>query len=344
MSWYNNSASDDAIVLFSEARYSRNLAALPFDLCQNDKAFRDIEARMENILTKNGFKCERLTEGVSVYALSLVEKQFIGNGTAHAAHTRTVYVNDPCNLVVSLGGSDHLSIRSVLSGRSIAEAKNSASKAEELLDRDIDFAFSERIGYLSKRPTDCGSGMTLRACLYMPSLRHGGEYERLRVQLLRLGVTLSPLLSGAQNEGDLYTVAHTLPYLSDEDAVTERFSTLVDKLSANELRALRMLYPDGSPTICDRAARAFGIMSYATRLGECELLSFISDIRIALCLDCAENIAIGISDLNLLCIEGLSCSLMCAADQKCESLIDCERLRSAFVKKYISSRVSPAGI
>ena len=340
MSWFNTRGACAERILYSKAKYIRNVSKLPFGSSQDRSKLSPIYSKIEKILTSGGFRGDRLPTGNTVAVLSLAEKQFIDADIVYSESPRTVYFNEPCSLTITVGGRDLISIQSIMSGRSIVEAKNSAAVAEEMLDAEISFAYSESIGYLSERPELCGSGLELSAALYLPSLRLLGSFERLRKRLSLRSVTLSPMINLADNAGDLYTLRYLPPHLADEQSAALFFDSVLGELDTMEQSNLRMLFPDSASFPENAAYRALGALSYARKMSECEMLKLLSDIRLARCArhDAPDGLPT-IEDINFMTIEGLNCSLSSSSDQKCTSEDELDTLRADFLRKYISARV-----
>ena len=313
---------------------------MPFGNTSDRTKLSPIYSKIEKSLTSGGFRGERLPSGAPYTVLSLAEKQFIDRDLVFSEGARIVYFNEPCNLTVSLGGRDLISIQAVMPGRAILEAGKSASAPEEMLDSDLSFAYVESIGYLCERPELCGSALELSAGLYLPSLRLLGSLEGVRKNLASRGVLLSPMNSLSGNPGDLYTLRYVPPHLADEESAVSFFDALLSELDAYEMSRQRMIFPDASAALEDAAYRALGILSYSRKIGEGEMLCLLSDIRLAISArtDVSDSLP-RIEDLNFLSIEGLNCCLLASSDQKCSSEEELDVLRASFLRKYISAKV-----
>lgn len=336
MSWFNTEGANPERILFSRARYQRHPERLAFGLSANDKRLSDICQKIDKLLLQNGFRAES-----SENAAALAEKQLISPEIAQYGGARAVYFNEPCSLSVTVGGSELISIQSVMSGRSITEARGAAAKVEELLDGELGFAYNERLGYLCARPEECGSALELCACIYLPSLRLLGGYEQLCSTLMRRGAQLFPLLDSKDNAGDLYLLCLRPPHLADEQQCVMNFDTLMGELDRLEEKRCKMLYPTDNAEVSERAHRAVGALKYARNMSQDEMLCLISDIRLSLTLGACEKDALpSLCDLNYMCAEGFDLCLIASSKQRCTCFADVHRLRAEFLSKYISGRVS----
>ncbi len=336
MSWYNTKGPYSDFVLFSKARYIRNIAKQPFDPIGSSKRGDEPAARLDSLLSKSGFRCDRLPVGVTPALLALAEKQFVERDLVYSDRPRALYLNEPCNLVIATGGGDFLSISSILAGASVGEARNMAAGAEELIDREIAFAYLEGVGYLSPDPANCGSGLSLTSALYLPSLRRSDLAPSLLSSLSRVGMTLRPAFCG-RDESDLYTLSYSPHPLCDEESAVKHFSDTVISIIEEEKRRLGMIFKNKDKTIFESARRALGILLYSPSLSEGEMLRLLSDIRLCHCVGGGgqSDALPSVQTLNYLSAEGLSASVISSSKEKCGSLADVERARAILISSYI---------
>lgn len=335
MSWFNTLGPCPNYVLFSKVKYIRNLAKLPFYRSADPKRLEEETSRIDKILVSNGFKGEKIVAGRSAYLLSLAEKQFVDNEFIDSELSRTVYLNEPCNLLAALGGRNLITVSSLMSGLAITEAKNIARGVEELLDRSVDFAYDERIGYLSGDICRCGSGMELSCALFLPSLRRECSYDALRSTLMTRNLSLRPMMS--RGGCDFYILCHTPHHLADEEETCIFFTRAAEELVAYEQARERIIFSRSGNDIDDGAFRASAILSYASQLGEDELISLLSDIRLSLSLSGESkhpNLP-AILDLNFMMAQGLSCSVISSSGNKCTNEREINELRAQLIGRYM---------
>ena len=335
MSWYNTKGPYSDYVLFSKVRYIRNIAKQPFYPLSDTKRNSEAMSRLDTLLSKNGFRCERPSVGVTPALLALAEKQLVERDFVWSDKPRALYLNEPCNLIVAVGGDNLVSISSVVSGAAIGEAKNMASGAEELIDRDITFAYLEGVGYLSPRYADCGSGLFLSSALYLPSIRRSDAAVSLFASLSSIGMSLSPMFCG-KDESDLYILSYCPHPLCNEESAVKHFGDTVISIIEEEKRRLGMILKNSDKTIFESARRALGILTYCTSLTQSEMMRLLSDIRLCLCsFEGATDALPSIQTLNYLSAEGLDASVTASSKEKCRSLADADRARAILASSYI---------
>ena len=200
------------------------------------------------------------------------------------------------------------------------------------------FAYADGIGYLSPYPADCGSGLEFSSALYLPSLRLSGKECADPGLPSDRALSLRPMMSSRDNEGDIYILSYVPHYLANEESAYEYFADVISEFAEKEKSRLRMICKNNEKDIFEAARRSLGALVYSTRLGEGEMLSMISDIRLALSLCEGADKLPDVTTLNYLTAEGLSASVTLSAKEKCLTPEDCNMARATLVSSYIEHK------
>lgn len=335
MAWYTTD-QQHSHVMWSKVRYTRNIASLPFGSREENKTAK-FRQQLSEIMEQNGFHEDVLPSKICPDVLSLAEKQFVDHSFALAGGDRALYFNEPCSLTIYSGGDHHLNIQALLAGTALYEAYKIASEAEEMLDREFEFAYSDKLGYLAADPQICGSGIELSCALYLPTARHGVRFGEMARRAQAHAASLSPFLAKYDNAGDIYILSY-IPcrVISEKKAILD-FAELITKIIDDERINERIIFANKSTIICDRAWRALGTLASARSIDEEELFSLLSRIRLSLCLEEAQSDApkLPLSLLSKLLAEGLSGSVVSIAGEECQSHDDCRIARAKNIKRHL---------
>ena len=334
MSWYDTEGQDPIYTLFSQTRYSRNLASLPFIGKTDNKSWTSFTSAADTLLTKNGFRKEVCDNDI-IQLSALAEKGFIDRDFIDSQSPRALYFNEPCSLAVSLGGRDHINIRSLVSGK-ISESRNIASGAEELLDKNFEFAYTEKLGYVSALPHLCGSGVEFSSLLYLPSLRIKDRRDVLQQKINQHGAALSSAFIYPNCRHDLYLLSSSPSPYCEERAAAESFDTLIENIIEEERAQDRIIFAEKSKIIIEDAHRALGILLYARRLSACEMLSFSSDIRLSLALGEGDVPEFSALTLNTLLGKGLDFSVLANIKGECPDSDSLDEYRARLITELLS--------
>ena len=341
MSWFNTEGKCPHHYVWSKTRYVRNPAKLPFSSTEGEK-YAELCDKLDALLTQNGFRKEIIQKGKSPEVCAFAEKQFTDEDFIGRDNQRALYFNEPCNLIVAIGGKNMISIQSILPGCALSETQNIATGAEELIDSEIELAYSEKYGYLSPDPSECGSGTVYSAALYLPALRYTGQIERFRLLCRGAGVELAPFYLEGHGMGDLFTASTKASFFLRESEGRARFEAICEKLVQNEKSTERMIFKDKSKLIIDKAWRAYGVLRYARRMDEAEMLSLLSDIRLALTVvEKTEDLPpVTLVLLNSLLADGLNASVITAKLPLCQNEEECLTSRAALTASRLQTASS----
>ncbi len=338
MSWYNTSGPCQNYVLFSKVKYTRNVSKYNFCHLLDQKRAEELTSRLDSLLTGNGFRGERILSGVNHSLLSLAEKQLAERDFVFSDKPRALYLNEPCNLTVAVGGKELINISSLFAGLATDEARNMSMGVEVLIDRELTFAYLEGVGYLSSEPERCGSGVLFSAMLYLPSLGMSGGISAPPLRIPK-DMSLIPFFADGENSGSLYILSYIPHYLSNEEDAAHYFSKCVSALCDRERIKDEILYKNNADTLQNDAMRALGALLCSNRISEKELFSYLSAIRIC---RCAANDSSSpfptVADLNYLSAEGLNSSVIISSKEICTSQSDCDRARAKLVRTYIEHK------
>lgn len=333
MSWYNTDGNACEHVLFSKFTYTRNLANTLFSQAIDKKKMSEILALTDALLKKNGFH-QKDVSARSI--LAYYEKQYIEPDVSIAGGERAVYFNEPCSLSLSIGSANLFNVYAILPGASISEAHKLASSVEQLLDSELDFAYSQKAGYLSPIPHLCGSGSRISTALYLPLLKRNDKITSVMASLYSFGAALHPLFSH-KSFGDIYIMSYTLPKDRDEASAISLCERLVTDIVALEHEQQSSLSEGELEDISELSHRAIGVLEYATGVTEEEMLELISQIRLSLCLGKALPKDLRPSTLNNMLIESLSAVLCADSRGKITSEKELAARRASVIKKLLRS-------
>ncbi len=340
MSWFNCEEKNSENILFSKYTYTRNISGM-FPSEQTPDKIIDVILHAETLLKKNGFAVQRLTEKDNTQAKALFEQQYTDFDFCGIHSNRAVFFNEPCNLCISVGGTNLINISAVLPGASIKEAYNISLSAEKLLDGEFDFAYSEEFGYLSPIPASCGNGIKMSSALYLPLLSRYDKINSLFSSLSAHGIFLYPAFP-SNCESDVYIITYSPPYGTDGEYSARVFEHVVSDIVSLEKSELENIDKPQLKNISEKASRSLGALLYSNRLSESDLIRSLSEIRLAVSVGENKNLPQTITPGKL--CEVLYTSLSCCIVSNSKSPItnneELDIARSINVKKLLNATKS----
>ncbi len=284
--WLSAKGPHSDIVISSRVRLARNLAAFPF----MSKASRAQRAQLHRLCR------ERLTGLPEIANLlyievdktdesdrqMLVERHLISKQLASGEGSRGVAITADEALSVMVNEEDHLRLQVMRSGVQLRECWREADRLDDLLQRQLDYAFHERWGYLTACPTNVGTGMRVSVMMHLPALKLTGEIEKVFQAAKDMHLAVRGLFGeGTEAVGDFYQISNqTTLGRSEEEILAEFNDAVIPRIIEAEITARAILEHERPLVVDDKIGRAIGVLRNARLLTTEETLYFLSHLRL----------------------------------------------------------------
>ncbi len=283
--WLEGSGPEAATVVFSQGSLVRNLADYPFPGRCNDEDLRTAEERILTALESAGLLSQgqyySLPEASKREAQFFLERQLINEALLHGRGARGVFVSDEQSLSIMVNEANHLRITATASGLDLDAIWTRLSAAEKTLANSLDFAFEDRLGYLTAALGQVGTGLILNAVTHLPALARLGRVLGLE-QRIRDQRHVLQALFGSINEpvGDLYRVSNQATLGRSEEEIVYHLRHITRDILKEEQEARNTMIEEGRLTLEDRVNRALGSARGARLLELGEALDILSSLRL----------------------------------------------------------------
>src|SRR6202012_2811622 len=158
----------------------------------------------------------------------LVERHLISKQHAAGEGSRGVAISNDEAVSVMVNEEDHLRVHVLRSGLQPKEAWNEADKLDDALQEHLDFAFSQRFGFLTACPTNLGTGLRVSVMLHLPALKLTGEIEKVFRAAKDMHLAVRGLYGeGTEATGDLYQISNQTTLGKAEDEIVSDFKHMV---------------------------------------------------------------------------------------------------------------------
>lgn len=278
--WLEGPAPDDDVVLSSRVRLARNLARYSFPHQAGEKELEAVIGEVESALKKSGFTLERLDGMGESDRLLLVEQYLISPDLLKNPSHRGVMVNREQNLAIMLNEEDHLRIQSILSGSRLKEAWAAGNRVDDLLEAELEYAFTEKIGYLTTCPTNVGTGLRVSVMLHLSALQMVNQVKKVLSVLPHVGLSVRGIYGeGTESAGNLYQISNQVTLgLSEEEIISKILSVTKQVIDQERSAREALLANDSRLQLEDRVHRAYGLMREARLLTSEEALKLWNNV------------------------------------------------------------------
>lgn len=278
MSWYNTLGEHGDIVLSTRVRLARNLEDFPFPVRLDRDGKKQVCECVKDALSDyneiglNYIDMETLSQNDAV---SLAEKHLISPDFAYESTGRALLQSDDEEVNIMLCEEDHIRIQVILPGLSHSEAFEKAEKIDKAIESKLNYAFNEKLGYLTQCPTNLGTGMRASVMLHLPALVRKGAMRRLSSTVAKLGLTLRGAYSeGVEAAGDIFQLSNQVTLGISEQAALQNLGSIALQIYEQEKQARAAVISDSE--FIDRIYRSKGILQSAYKLTSKELVNLTS--------------------------------------------------------------------
>lgn len=311
--WYLTAGDQRDTVVSTRVRLARNIQGyafpwrldVPSRLKLNELIVKAAEE--ENL----GLKVINMKELTAFQAASLAERKIISEEFASDSDGRVLLLSEDEDVSIMLCEDDHIRLQVMKSGLSLEEALEKADEIDNKLNRHLNYAFDERLGFLTEKPLDLGTGMRASVILHLPALSRIGQISKLNATVSKLGLTISPVFgNGAQSVGEYYQLSNQLTLGISEKAAIANLKSITTQIINQERSARKEFISTLAGQ--DRIFRAYGILKSARLLTTDELLELVSYVRL--------GAAVGILELDTKELDEMTIVLQPASINTCKGV------------------------
>ncbi|OGX19299.1 MAG: protein arginine kinase [Omnitrophica WOR_2 bacterium RBG_13_44_8] len=281
--WMSVSGPENNIVLTSRVRLARNIAKMPFP------NWADENKRVEilNVVKKafkegdlSNFKVYKLDDISDIDKMYLSEEYLISHDFLEPRVGRAIALRDDRHVCVMINEEDHMRIQCILPGLNIKKCYQETFGVEQLLEQGMEFAFSEKIGFLTACPTNVGTALRASALLHLPAMVISQKMNNLTTMLMKVGVVVRGAFGEGTNvAGNLFQVSNHITLGKSEDEILENINSIILNIVEKEKNTRSLLLSESKEKIMDNASRAYGILTHAITLTYEEAIELLSMIR-----------------------------------------------------------------
>ncbi|MDI3518881.1 MAG: protein arginine kinase [Caldanaerobacter sp.] len=282
---------DKDVVLSSRIRLARNVKDIPFPTVMTEEQGKKvIELARKAILGSNTILSTQFTEYemkklTPLDRQALVEKHLISPDLSQNIKTGYALIKDDNTVSIMVNEEDHLRIQCILPGLKLDESWDMADKIDDLIEETIDYAYDEKIGYLTSCPTNVGTGIRASVMVHLPALTITGQISNILNSVSKIGMAVRGIYGeGTQALGDIYQISNQVTLGQSEKEIIENIEGVAKQIISSERRAREELYKKQRVQIEDRVGRAFGILSHAKVMSTKEYMTLMSDVRLGIVL------------------------------------------------------------
>ena len=263
--------------------FVRNLSGFPFITKCKKEDLKKIEEKVKEITPNLGYgiKFLKLKDIDEITKMSLVEKHIISpNFALREDDEGAILINDDENISIMINEEDHLRIQILGSGLDIDNLMNLAIEVDEKLQKNLDFAYSEKYGFLTACPTNVGTGLRASVMVHLPALTKTGNIQKILEIISNFGMNIRGIYGeGTKAYGNMYQISNKQALGISEKEIIKNLKAIVDKIIEQERLARKILSKD-SIQLEDSVYRSYGILANCKKISSEETRDLLSSIKL----------------------------------------------------------------
>lgn len=234
-----------------------------------------------------------LHEGVITYPMML-----------NRIHSSAIVVND--DFLYRLNDEDHLECVASTYDSNLMGLWAWLNDKEERLAPKLNFAYDAKLGYLTSRITEIGTGLKIHAVLHLPAIVKTGYLEKLFRAVHQVGYSIRAYGFGADNQQEgFFELSNSVTIGKTETELVEGINELIDRIEKKEADALETLVSAQNKVLEDELFRAYGVLKYARLLTQSEAVQLLSKVRLGAVLGHFKGLSIEEIDRLLFNMAGI---------------------------------------
>lgn len=295
--WMREAGPESEIVLSTRIRLARNFHDAIFPIIADEKELQEITNYFKQHYDEVSFgpyenlSLIEMSELTHIEKMVLVEKHLISPYLAKA-RSAAALVSENEHVSIMINEEDHIRMQLYFPGLQLTTALEEAFKFDDWLEKDIDFAFDEEIGYLTSCPTNVGTGMRASVMIHLPALVITKRIKQMIPAINQLGFVVRGIYGeGSEALGNVFQVSNQITLGKSEEDIVADMQSIIVKLIEQEHSARELLIKRSSTQLEDQIFRSYGILKHSRIIESSEAARRISNARLGIDLGIIEDIS-----------------------------------------------------
>lgn len=286
--WIVGDGPEADVVLGTRVRLARNIKGIPFPGVATAEQLHRVTVMCRQAVEAldrqwgGPLKFARISEVPPLERELLVERHLISPMHTQDVREKAVALRDDEAVSIMINEEDHLRIQTLFPGFQLEEAMDLADRLDDRLSEALEYAFSERVGYLTAWPTNVGTGLRASVMLHLPALAMTGLLQHVLSAVARFGVAVRGLYGeGTESIGNIFQISNQVSLGRSEDEILKHLANLAREVIGHERSARQRLLNDRA-ALEDRIWRSYGVLRYSRAITSQEAMQRLSDVRLGI--------------------------------------------------------------
>ncbi len=287
--WFGGEGPLDDAILSTRVRLARNLRghrfpprALPEEL---NRIRQRVAGCLEHVAEFSGSSFHDMEALTAVERQFLLERHLISHDFARDGRHRGLAFALDERSAVMVNEEDHLRLQALAPGFQLDECFALVNRIDDQLEAQLEYAFSDELGYLTACPTNVGTGMRASVLIHLPALVLTRRIKKVLAGVNQVGLTVRGFYGeGTDVLGNFFQISNQLTLGEKESQTLLSLERVIHQVLDYEEKAREVLLKDAGDQIRDKVLRALGVLERAFLLTSEEVIGLASAVRLGITL------------------------------------------------------------
>ena len=285
--WMEVTGPHGDIVITSRVRLARNVDGVPFPgwARTEDRVaiLEDLKAKVESLEMMGDAFSEELSKLTPIRKQVLVERHLISREHAAKGAGSGAVMNSGQTPSVMINEEDHLRMQAIFPGLDLKGAFDALDALDTELEKEVNYAFESRFGFLTACPTNLGTGMRASAMLHLPGLVLSDQINQVVQAVNKIGLAVRGLYGeGTEALANLFQVSNQHTLGEKEGEIIARLEKVILQIINHERNARQKLREENPAKVMDHIGRAYATLRFSHIIESKEALNHLSMLRLGI--------------------------------------------------------------
>ena len=289
---------EDSIIIGTKVSLSRNINNYPFPHKLSQSESQVITNKINNIILESedlfqeDFIVYNIKEISQIEKNTLIERNIISNKFS-TNDIGSIIINKDKTKYITVNDQDHIKISIYENKFNVDEAFIIANKIDDILESKLDYAFDDKLGYLTSCPVNAGTGLKASIIVHLPVLSLQKRVDTYSNIAHKLGANIKGICNEKSNIlGNMYEISNQSVIGRSEKNIIESLKSLTKDIITKERESRTLVKMEASIELEDEVYRALGILQNARIITAYEAMKHLSNIKLGIEMDYIKDINI----------------------------------------------------
>lgn len=295
--WMREEGPNNDIVLSSRIRLARNFKQHIFPTLRKEEELVKITNFFHEKFHQSSFNMYENFELIYMKDLSeiekrvLVEKHLISPNLVNE-NAGAVLMSDNEQVSIMLNEEDHIRMQLYFPGFQLSKALEEVFYIDDWIEEKVDYAYDEKMGYLTSCPTNVGTGLRASVLVHLPALVFTKRMKRMIPAINQLGFVVRGMYGeGTEAVGDMFQISNQITLGKTEEEIVADLESIIMNLIEQEREARKHLVDRSSVILEDQIHRSFGLLKHSRIMESHEAAKRLSKVRLGIDLGMIEHVS-----------------------------------------------------